>query len=72
VRKYARGEGRFAKLLNFAKLDAKLLEHIFSVLPKIDGCQVDLVNSWRYSIIVQSYVALKSLKKRNQTKGYLT
>jgi hypothetical protein len=39
--------GRFAKFLKFAKLDVKLLEHNFSVLPKIDGCQVDLVNSWR-------------------------
>jgi hypothetical protein len=45
ARKYARGGGRFAKLLKFAKLDAKLLEHNFSVLPKIDGCQVDLANS---------------------------
>jgi hypothetical protein len=27
----------------------KLLEHNFSVLLKIDGCQVDLANSWRCS-----------------------
>jgi hypothetical protein len=46
ARKYARGGGRFAKLLKFTKLDAKLLEHnFFSVLSKIDGCQVDLANS---------------------------
>jgi hypothetical protein len=32
--KYARGGGRFAKLLKFAKLDAKLLEHDFSCFAK--------------------------------------
>jgi hypothetical protein len=34
VRKYARGGGRFAKLLKFAKLDAKLLQHNFSCFAK--------------------------------------
>jgi hypothetical protein len=32
--KYARGGGRFAKLLKFAKLDAKLLEHNFFCFAK--------------------------------------
>jgi hypothetical protein len=41
---FARGGGRFAKL------DAKLGAQFFvSVLPKIDGCQVDLENSGRCS-----------------------
>jgi hypothetical protein len=47
ARKYARGGGIFDKFLKFTKLDTKLLEHNFSVLPKIDECQVDLANSWR-------------------------
>jgi hypothetical protein len=34
ARKYARGGGRFAKLLKFAKLDAKLLEHNFFCFAK--------------------------------------
>jgi hypothetical protein len=34
ARKYARGGRRFAKLLKFAKLDAKLLEHNFSCFAK--------------------------------------
>jgi hypothetical protein len=34
ARKYGRGGGRFAKLLKFAKLDAKLLEHNFSCFAK--------------------------------------
>jgi hypothetical protein len=34
ARKYARGGGRFAKLLKFAKLDAKLLEHNFFYFAK--------------------------------------
>jgi hypothetical protein len=34
VRKYVRGVGRFAKLLKFAKLDAKLLKHNFFYFTK--------------------------------------
>jgi hypothetical protein len=34
VRKYARGGGRFAKLLKFANLDVKLLEHNFFYFAK--------------------------------------
>jgi hypothetical protein len=34
ARKYARGAGRFAKLLNFAKFDAKPLEHNFFCFAK--------------------------------------
>jgi hypothetical protein len=34
ARKYARGGGRFAKLLKFAKLYAKLLEHNFFCFTK--------------------------------------
>jgi hypothetical protein len=34
ARKYARGGGTFAKLLKFAKLDAKLLEHNFFCFAK--------------------------------------
>jgi hypothetical protein len=49
ARKYVRGEGRFAKLLKFTKLDTKLLEHNFFILPKINGYQVDLANSQRHS-----------------------
>jgi hypothetical protein len=57
ARKYACGGERFAKLLKFAKLDAKLLEHNFSVLPKIDGCQVDLANSLKMLVCLTGEVA---------------
>jgi hypothetical protein len=43
---YARGEVSFAKFLFLPSWFAKLLEAIFVVLPKLDGCQVDLPNCW--------------------------
>jgi hypothetical protein len=78
ARKYARGGGRFVKLLKFAKLDAKLLEHNFSILPKIDGFQVDLANFWRCSPFgwpsVPSKIALDSVIKKgsDSTSSYGT
>jgi hypothetical protein len=38
ARIFARAEGRYAKLLLMPSCFAKLLEAIFLVLPKLDGC----------------------------------
>jgi hypothetical protein len=51
ARKYACGSERFAKLLNLPSWMSNCWSIIFSVLLKIDGCQVDLANSWRYSSV---------------------
>jgi hypothetical protein len=45
----ARGEVDFAKFLFLLNWFAKLLETIFLVLSKLDGCQVDLSNCWSCS-----------------------
>jgi hypothetical protein len=46
---YARGEVSFAKFLFLPSWFVKLLEANFFVLPKLDGCQVDLPNCWSCS-----------------------
>jgi hypothetical protein len=43
---YTRGEVSFAKFLFLLSWFDKLLEVNFFVLPKLDGCQVDLTNCW--------------------------
>jgi hypothetical protein len=54
ARIFARGEVGFAKFLFLPSWFAKLLEVIFLLLPKLDGCQVDLPNSWSCSHIRSS------------------
>jgi hypothetical protein len=46
---YAGAEGRGAKLLLMPSCFAKLLEAIFHVLPKLDGCQAKIANCWSSS-----------------------
>ena len=49
ARIFARAEGRHAKLLFLPSLFVKLLESFFLIFLKVDGCQVEIANSWRCS-----------------------
>jgi hypothetical protein len=61
ARIYAHGEVSFAKFLFLPSWFAKLVEGIFFVLPKLDGCQVDFPNGWSCCYYVCSMPCLRAI-----------
>jgi hypothetical protein len=53
----------FVEFLFLPSWFAKLLEAIFLILPKLDGCQVDLSNCWSCQILLDKSCVLATSRK---------